>query len=57
VESDDVGNTFAVDSVISAAGSVLYYLVRAENGCPGALGVGPLGADSTGQTRSGRTCP
>jgi len=36
-------------------GQVFYYLIRAENGCPGV--VGSMGTDSAGAPRSGRSCP
>jgi N-acetylneuraminic acid mutarotase len=36
-------------------GQVFFYLIRAENGCP--HGQSPLGFDSGGAPRSGRTCP
>jgi len=53
VKSDAEG-AYSVDSTEPAADSVLYYLVRADNGCPGS---GSLGNDSTGTPRPGRACP
>lgn len=57
VESDDGPNTAATDSDIPAVGAVFYYLVRAQNACPGALGIGSLGTTSSGAARTARDCP
>ncbi|HET9482153.1 MAG TPA: hypothetical protein VFP98_10385 [Candidatus Polarisedimenticolia bacterium] len=38
-------------------GGVFFHLVRAENACPGAAGVGSLGRGSDGTERAGRACP
>jgi len=56
VESDDGAGTVATDSSMLSLGEVFYYLVRAENSCPGAQGIGPLGDASDGTPRTGRTC-
>jgi hypothetical protein len=53
VESDDGDDRQAVDAQQPAAGRILCYLVRAENGC----GQGPLGRRSDGTERIGRACP
>lgn len=52
----DASGTSALDPDAPAPGEGLYYLVRAENACPG-IGVGPLGSSSDGTPRTGRTCP
>ena len=44
-----------LDAEDPAAASVFCYLVRARNGCPS--GNGTIGARSSGQARTGRTCP
>jgi hypothetical protein len=54
LETDDGADTAAQDTGVPAAGSVFYYLPRAENDCP--AGGGSLGSDSGGASRSGRTC-
>ncbi len=54
VETDDGSDTAAQDLDLPAAGSIFYYLPRAENDCP--VGEGPLGSDSAGALRSGRSC-
>ena len=53
LESDgaDMAST---DGAPVPSGTVRFYLVRADNACPGA---GSLGADSEGVERSGRDCP
>jgi hypothetical protein len=38
-----------------AAGKILYYQVRAQNGCPG--GIGSLGFTSSGRPRTANACP
>ena len=55
VESNDGPNTTATDASVPAAGSVFYYLIRAENSCPN--GSGSLGKNSSGAERTGRNCP
>jgi hypothetical protein len=55
VETNDGPNTTATDSTPPFLGGVFFYLVRAENSCP--AGQGPLGTDSAGVPRSGRSCP
>jgi N-acetylneuraminic acid mutarotase len=50
-------DTQSTDATQPAPGAALFYLVRAENACPGALGRGPLGAQSNGTPRTGRDCP
>jgi len=40
-----------------ASGAAFFYLVRAQNGCPGASGTGTLGAASSGAPRAARSCP
>jgi len=45
----------ATAAAIPAEGAIFHYLARAVNRCP--EGEGPLGNDSSGQPRSGRTCP
>jgi N-acetylneuraminic acid mutarotase len=57
VESDDASDTTALDADVPALGGFFYYLVRAENACPNALGEGPLGFRSNGQPIQGRSCP
>lgn len=46
--------TTMIDSTLPPTGAAFYYLVRAGNGCPLE---GPLGSDSSGVPRLGRTCP
>ena len=48
-------NTTAIDANDPASGTVVYFLARAANAC--LSGVGPLGNDSAGTPRLGRTCP
>ena len=57
VEQNGGGNTVSSDATAPASGATFYYLIRAENACPGASGIGPLGTDSAGLPRTGRTCP
>jgi len=57
VESDDPSDTSASDAGVPPRGGIFFYLVRAENACPGASGIGPLGAASNGVPRQGRSCP
>ena len=56
VESDDGADTVANDASTPAPSGIFYYLVRAENGCPGGVGIGPLGNMSDGTPRTGRIC-
>jgi len=53
VESDDGTDTMASDSSVPAPGTVIYYLVRAGNGC----GPGPAGSGSGGVPRQTVDCP
>jgi hypothetical protein len=55
VETNDGANTAATDSTTPAAGSVFYYLTRAEDACPSGIGI--LHRNSAGATVTGRTCP
>jgi cysteine-rich repeat protein len=55
VEEDDGSDTASTDDYTPADGSVSFYLVRAENGCPS--GEGSLGTRSDGSPRVGRSCP
>jgi len=48
-------DTAATDASTPAPGAVSYYLVRAENACPG--GLGSLGTNSQGAPRTALTCP
>lgn len=57
VESDAGPDTTATDVDVPAVGTGFFYLVRAQNSCPGAAGVGPLGMTSGGVARSARDCP
>jgi hypothetical protein len=57
VESDDPSDTLATDAEAPAVGVIHYYLIRAENTCPGNLGTGPLGFSSGGVLKEGRACP
>ena len=45
----------AIDSANPAAGTIFFYLVRAQNPCP--FRDGALGDDSSGAPRAGRACP
>ena len=49
--------TVSSDAMAPSVGSVFYYLIRAENSCPGGLGLGPIGTDSNGTPRTARPCP
>lgn len=57
VESDDGADAMAVDLDVPPPGSAFYYLIRAENACPGGLGVGTLGFTSGGTSRAALPCP
>jgi len=57
VEQNGGGNTVSSDAAAPASGAAFYYLIRAENLCPGAAGIGPLGTNSAGVPRTARTCP
>jgi hypothetical protein len=57
VESDDSSDTIAVDGEVPAPGTSFFYLVRAENLCPGDQGQGMLGSASSGTPITGRSCP
>ena len=52
LESDDT-DTSAVDSSSPGPGAVVFFLVRAQNACPGG---GVLGTDSSGAPRPGIDC-
>ena len=54
VESNDGSNRSANDNTNPAVSAAFYYLVRAENACPG---TGFLGKTTAGVTRVGRVCP
>ena len=56
VESDG-SDSIAIDSPIPTIGGVFFYLIRAENACPGTEGQGSVGTDSNGTARSARACP
>jgi len=53
----DPQQSTAIDSEQPATDGAFHYLVRAENGCPAAMGLGALGTGSGGWEREGRTCP
>lgn len=53
VESDDGADTTASDSTVPPAGAVIYYLVRAGNGC----GLGSAGSGTGGFVRQTVDCP
>jgi hypothetical protein len=55
VESDDASDTEAFDPAVPGIAECWFYLLRAENACPG--GQGPLGNASTGSVRTGGDCP
>jgi len=53
----DPQQALATDNASPAPGTLFYYLMRAENACPGDIGVGPLGPGPSGAERAGRSCP
>ena len=53
IESNDGSDTIAEDPQAPQPGDAWYYLVRADNECPGD---GPLGRMSSGAARHGRSC-
>ena len=55
VSSDDP-LTSTTDAEDPMPGAAFFYDIRAETGCPGG-GQGPLGNDSNGIPRAGRSCP
>jgi len=55
IEANDPNDKISVDTAVPAAGQVFYYLVRAQNLCPG--GLGSLGTTSNGVPRIANTCP
>ena len=55
VESNDGADRTAADAATPPLDGAFFYIVRAENACP--AGNGPLGNDSSGNPRAGRTCP
>jgi hypothetical protein len=52
VESNDGSDLAAIDATIPSAGSVLYYLIRAENDC----GTGTIGNGTNGPRPPARAC-
>jgi hypothetical protein len=54
VSTDQPGLT-ASDDLVPASGSIVYFLVRVENGCP--VESTNMGTDSTGLQRTGLSCP
>jgi N-acetylneuraminic acid mutarotase len=56
LESDGLDRSVA-ETTVPARGTAFFYLVRAQDGCPGTAGVGSLGTNSKGIQRSGRACP
>jgi hypothetical protein len=57
VVQDDPLTPMALDEEIPLNGEIYHYLIRASNDCPAVAGEGSLGADSSGQERSGVICP
>ncbi len=55
LETDDGTDTLATDSAVPPVGAAFFYLIRAENACPG--GVGSLGFTGSGLPRTGLSCP
>jgi energy-converting hydrogenase Eha subunit E len=53
--STDGPDASVADPEVPLVGRGFYYLVRAQNACPG--GEGSLGANSSGTPRSARSCP
>jgi hypothetical protein len=53
--SADPSSTVWTDDDTPGPSEVFNYLVRAVNTCPD--GAGPLGTDSEGAPRTGRSCP
>ncbi|HEY3175328.1 MAG TPA: FG-GAP-like repeat-containing protein [Candidatus Polarisedimenticolia bacterium] len=56
-ESDDGTDTLFLETAEPSPGAIFFYLVRAQNACPGPAGIGPLGFDSAGSPIAGRACP
>ena len=52
----DGSDTSTVDGDTPLLGDTFFYLIRAENGCPGTEGQGPLGDQTGGTPRTGRDC-
>jgi hypothetical protein len=50
-----IASTSFTDPTVPAPGTMLYYLVRARNGCPN--GIGPLGHSSSGTLLAVPACP
>ncbi|MFQ5719234.1 MAG: M36 family metallopeptidase [Acidobacteriota bacterium] len=57
VEANDGTDTVAADGATPGPGGVFFYLIRAENICPGSLGLGDLGLGTSGAARSASACP
>jgi N-acetylneuraminic acid mutarotase len=55
--ASDASATTAAESAVPSVGGTYFYLVRAENGCPGLTGQGVLGTDSEGTPQPGVNCP
>ena len=53
IDSDGT-DRFSDDSDTPETGQTFFYLIRVENGCPGA---GAMGQNSVGVPRSGQACP
>ena len=53
--ASDTGPATATDGTTPPLGKAFYYLVRAQDACPG--GQGPLGTRSDGTPITGRSCP
>jgi len=51
----DSASPGATDPAAPPSGGIFFYLIRAQSAC--ANGQGPLGYDSNGTLRSGRSCP
>ncbi|MGH9870815.1 MAG: putative metal-binding motif-containing protein [Candidatus Polarisedimenticolia bacterium] len=56
LESDDVDTTATEPASLPPQPFLRFYLVRAQNGCPGTA-TGSIGSMSDGTPRVGRTCP
>ena len=56
-ESDDASDATYLEPDSPSLQGFFFYLIRAENACPLAAGVGPLGFSSSGMPISGRSCP
>jgi hypothetical protein len=56
-ESDGGPGTTFAESAVPPPDQVFFYLVRAQSGCAGSTGIGPLGFASDGTPRVGQPCP